>query len=492
MKFKRALLLVIGVAAWGWPAASAETNLHESTLAYRQAVGDRMSSEARFYAEKLRLYEFNPHFTKTNVNPPTLRSLGSLETLMYLYSFPGSDVRPLTNAAGVEMFLEPGKLAYVMQKDPFALLRREHGDDPAVINKKLAELTNRLTTNSAYQLATQWLRSVDVDVNALEQKYPPQVAQLFYYDAPVTWKLGETPPPNTPKKLLPIFDVSWGGDPDSTPPVWVQLEGINQSLIHLRMEDTRFSRRPPIVITNRDELLKQPDPPQKKLRPLNALALNPGPDAVQPVGRRSQREWAAIMAMLREVNFLIKQLGLQEPKPLLVRHVNAKVFSPQDHALGYLTSENYEYHFEGEDSAPHKTPSGLKLYQEPGKFIGLIKRHKVGLEYQNEKGHYSEAFFKLAESFDSNAAYQQATQWLASIDFNVQELEKKYQPIITQIDFPAGDGVRRKGPGYEISWGLKGDQDPPVCLAVYGPTRELFYLAIRDTRFLKREAILIP
>lgn len=232
-----------------------------------------MGVEASFYVTRLGLSEyprpFNPYTTKTNVNPPEFGSLGSIESAMYLYSFLGGDSEPLTNARGVEVFLEPGKLAYIIRKEPFALLKMKFGNHPGSINKGLAELTNRLTTASAYQLATQWLRSVDVDVDVLEEKYQPQVAQQYFYEGPATWKLEESPPPGTPKILLPIFDVSWGGDPDSNPPVWVQIDGTSRSLIHLRMEDTRFSKRPPILLggMNAKAAPKKAPPPFNKLVP---------------------------------------------------------------------------------------------------------------------------------------------------------------------------------------------------------------------------------
>jgi hypothetical protein len=245
------------------------TNRGSNTRAYQTTVGKLMVAEAMFYSKQLGLPGFNPYLTKTNVNPPTLGSLGSIETATHLYSFLGSDQKPITNAVGVEMFLEPGKLAYIIQKDPFSVVKEAVGNDPVAINKWLAELKNRLTTNSAYQLATQWLRSVDVDVDALEQKFPPQVSQLFFYDVPITWKLGEHPPPGTPKKLLPIFDICWGGDPESSPPVWIQIEGVNKGLVHLRMEDTRFSKRRPLPVGPASIRMNPNSAPQRVLQPFN-------------------------------------------------------------------------------------------------------------------------------------------------------------------------------------------------------------------------------
>lgn len=466
----------------------APVSSNKTPVAYKQIAGSLMVAEARFHAGKLSLFDdFNPYSTKTNVNPPSLGSLGSIESLMYLYSFAGSDSKPITNSLGVEIFLEPGKLAYILQKDPFILLKyREGNDTTSTLNERLARLRDQLTTNSAYQLATQWLTSVEVDVDALEKKYQPQVTQQFYYDAPVTWNLGEPPPPGTPTKLLPIYDVCWGGPPDSSPPVWVEVYGPVKALIHLRMEDTRFSRRNPIVITNLAELLRQPDPPTKQLQLLNNRSNGPGSSK----SKKTAREWAGTSAMLREANSLVNQLGLKETKPLLAGHVEATVFPTNDIAIGYLKSEKYEYHFDGGDQKPRKSLSG-QVFIEPGKFIGLLKQSPFR-EYQNEQGRFADRYFDFPSMVGTNGAYQLATQWLANIKVDVAALEKKHKPMCVQEDYDMGKGVMRKGPVFRIAWGVPGDPDPPMRMVIFGPTRELIYLSILDTRFLKREAIRIP
>ena len=56
------------------------------------------------------------------------------------------------------------------------------------------------------------------------------------------------------------FDITWGGHDGCGPPVWVQILGPTRELLVLRMEDTRYSRRPPIVFTHGLALCGLPQP----------------------------------------------------------------------------------------------------------------------------------------------------------------------------------------------------------------------------------------
>ncbi|MEI2727328.1 MAG: hypothetical protein V9H26_28670 [Verrucomicrobiota bacterium] len=92
----------------------------------------------------------------------------------------------------------------------------------------------------------------------------------------------------------------------------------------------------------------------------------------------------------------------------------------------------------------------------------------------------------------TNEAYQMAMQWLASIQVDVAALEKKYKPMSVQAEFGNGNGVQRKVPVFNVTWGGASDQEPIVCMSISGLTRELVYLAMADTRFSKRQPIVVP
>ncbi len=276
---------------------ASQTNESPSGRAYRSSLAPRMAAEASFYARELRLPEALPiKSTAARINPPSAGGLGHVETDSFFYSFPGSDTKPLTNGGGFESFLEPGKVAYVMCKIPFAFLKLETGAGPATIQRELAKLPTQIDTNSAYLLATQWLGSVDVAIEKLEARYQPAVAQQIFVEAGTApFSLSNAPTCGS-RTLLPVFDITWGGDADSSPPVWVQINGATKSLIHIRMEDTRFSKRPPIVVTNAAS--SRPASPR------------PGASSASPkLGVTSQYQSAATSAMIEEARFLRRNSG---------------------------------------------------------------------------------------------------------------------------------------------------------------------------------------
>jgi hypothetical protein len=101
-------------------------------------------------------------------------------------------------------------------------------------------------------MATNWLSAMFVDVRDLERNDHAEVRQRVRWDSS-----GQT------KALLPVFDVRWGHW--EKPVVDVSISGVNKQIIHLRIEDTSFSKRPTELIKNRDELLAIPDGEFQKL-----------------------------------------------------------------------------------------------------------------------------------------------------------------------------------------------------------------------------------
>ena len=250
------------------------TNHFLVSLAYKAAVIQGMLGEGNFAAERLHLPEPLPIQAKavraTNVNPPLRGGLGSFETDLFFYGFPGKgDSLALTNSEGtVVHFPERGKLAYIEKKEPF----KDYGGSLEQSLESLAKLRSQIDTNGAYTLATQWLAAISVDVKSLESRYRSQVTQMSYCSPPLTpdqameMTKDKSLPPGHKMVNLPIFDVTWGGTADQNPPVWVQVFGVKKELIRLRMEDTTFLQRAPIVITNALELNSTSSLDHKTLR----------------------------------------------------------------------------------------------------------------------------------------------------------------------------------------------------------------------------------
>jgi hypothetical protein len=108
---------------------------------------------------------------------------------------------------------------------------------------------SRIDTNAPYQLATQWLDAVSMDVAGLNRDCEVHVVPDRYWDNP---KLHQ-------KTFVPIYEVYWlsplnrkkgYGDAAS-----VRLFLPTKTLMSLRVEDPKYILRPPITFTNLAELL---------------------------------------------------------------------------------------------------------------------------------------------------------------------------------------------------------------------------------------------
>jgi hypothetical protein len=196
------------------------------SLAYRYAAICVMLSEANFCAERLHLDEHLPlswtDVRQSYVAPPRLlNSLGAIDTDSFSYGFAPS-----------------GRLVFVTRIHPFGQ------EDFPQVQRALSRIDATITTNKAYELATNWLAACSVDVAKLQRSFPPEVHQQFLFV-----KGGR-------KALLPIFDVTWPRPPPATPAVIVTIYGPKSELIQLRQNDELFSARAPARVTDRETLLR--------------------------------------------------------------------------------------------------------------------------------------------------------------------------------------------------------------------------------------------
>lgn len=193
------------------------------SLAYKYVATALMLAEANYSAEHLHLRINRPiqqtHIQQAYVSPPRLLcSLGSLDTAEYSFGFG-----------------ESGRLRFITRLHPF-------GDQPLPqLQRRLAKIAANMTTNAAYQLATNGLARVSVDLNALEHQYQGKVRQHFYHGK------GET------RVMLPIFDAIWGSE--DRPAVIVTIYGPTGDLLQLRQNDESFSKRPARSLQNVESLL---------------------------------------------------------------------------------------------------------------------------------------------------------------------------------------------------------------------------------------------
>lgn len=214
------------------------------TAAYKYVALMVMLAEANFFAEKTCLPRNHPIVEQDmrpggHVSPPRLMGFGgSLLTDDYFFGF---------GKGGLANFKKRG-----FEPDNETMIRER--------NFRFAELPSSIGTNEAYQLATNWLAAIDVDVRALEKKYPPKVTQRkFYPDAKGLNDLGER------TLILPIFDLQWGSIPISSggkeypmPALSLTIFGPTKELIEFHLMDRDLSRRP-VPIKDFEKLLAIPD-----------------------------------------------------------------------------------------------------------------------------------------------------------------------------------------------------------------------------------------
>jgi hypothetical protein len=226
-----------------------------TTFAYQSAVMQLMVGQANFDAQQLHLKETLPVVVPANTNAwrvamPPDGVTGLLTTSNYIYRF---------NA---------GHLISI-QKKPQA-----RGAAPGTATNQ----PSVLDTNSACQLARQWLTALSVDVPALESKYPPSANQAGSRPPRVPER-NRSRPGGTNNVInhaaerttaaAPIFRVTWGGGrtvkPGSSPtPVQVSVEllGSTKECIGLRIQNTEWLKAPPLRVTNAAALLGPAPPPQ--------------------------------------------------------------------------------------------------------------------------------------------------------------------------------------------------------------------------------------
>jgi hypothetical protein len=195
--------------------------------AYTYVAVAVMLAEANFIADRLQLPVSHPmvqdQLEYQLVIPPRMMFLS--------YSGGRIDVNGYA-------FCFPHQARYIQKVHSF------EGASMAEENEILSHGASLIDTNGAYQLASNWLSLIEVDVRELEKTNHAEVRQRFYYST-------------NGAVNLPVFEVRWGEWND--PKIEVSIDARSKEMVYIRQEDDAFLRRPEELIRNLDKLLEIPD-----------------------------------------------------------------------------------------------------------------------------------------------------------------------------------------------------------------------------------------
>lgn len=204
-----------------------------TTRAYQKAAFNLVLEEANKVAKELSLPEA-PLITITNLTEVHITGYGRSRI----------GIKPIGNVSTTNY-------CYCVSLDhKLSYVEGTHQDQDALEWRvKYKWPLSQMDTNTPYQLATQWMSAVSMDVNGLNRNCEVHVVPDRYWNNP---KFPQ-------KTFVPIYEVYWlsrhnkamhYGDAAS-----VKLFLPTKTLMSLRVEDPKYILRPPIVFTNLAELL---------------------------------------------------------------------------------------------------------------------------------------------------------------------------------------------------------------------------------------------
>lgn len=138
---------------------------------------------------------------------------------------------------------------FVSVDDKFSSVGTSHYDeDCAKWSEQYQWPRSRIDNDSAYQLATQWLAAVHMDVAALNRDCHVNVKVNSYWQGGVKWR-----------HFVPIYDIVWQSSQHAaehnSSAASVTVFTPTESLVDLSVHESKYILRKPLVITNLDYLL---------------------------------------------------------------------------------------------------------------------------------------------------------------------------------------------------------------------------------------------
>jgi hypothetical protein len=205
-----------------------------TTRQYRQAAVELMLQEANRVAREMQLPEELP-ITKSNLTEAMVTPFG--------FNYTDKGIGSVTTK----------NYAYFVTKDnKFNELVVANYDQTCLNLERQSRPIEQMSTNEAYQLATQWLTAVSMDVSGLNRDCTAHVALSPYWNGLTT--LGQKPS----KNFVPIYYVWWTSPKNDAEGYGgvarVELFSPTKKLLQLSIDDPKYILRKPVVFTNLDSL----------------------------------------------------------------------------------------------------------------------------------------------------------------------------------------------------------------------------------------------
>jgi hypothetical protein len=245
--------------------------VNHATLPFKETVMQHMLMEANYYADRLDLPLMRPIQIKdivySHISQPWFCLINETNSPFFPTTAFGTNIynadipreqRLRALEFSVRGQIETTNFFFGFLNGKLSDVERLSEHDVEYYSRDLDKLvgkTSLIDTNSAFQLATQWLAAVNMDMEAIG-KLKCSVNQLHYKSVGAT-----------NYTLLPIFYVDFGTKHDSSngnvkpidePLISVEILGTTEQLQEMRFQDGSFSKRSQMIISNAFDLISTP------------------------------------------------------------------------------------------------------------------------------------------------------------------------------------------------------------------------------------------
>lgn len=317
-----------------------------------------------------------------------------------------------------------------------------------------AQTPSQIDTNVAYQMASQWLAKVSVDVPALELAYRATVSQLEVAKEALP-KAGRKAGSKSQRQKLPVFYVRWGdgqyhqfGKPSISPAIEVVILGTTKQLLELRIMDDVFVRRPKMLVAHADEIARLPDGPilQQMQGGTNLVAIS------NLLNVPREHELARKSSMCEAVNRYLPRLNLWGETHLSdPEELGGYVWPPAFGNGGTISTKSFRFRFQGDGKLVAVEPLLTSDFDIAGKPV-------IG----------------------TNDAYLIASNRLETLGVSVSQLESNTKARVWRRSLPArGDKPRTLLASFGVAW--ETDSQPEIEMWLHAVTGETLRLSINNS-----------